>query len=305
MPSNLYVFDRTIKNVRAEEKFYNHQKTSLIKYDKSFKDLKDTLKSTPQIKQCGYIPYTETSLNAVLNSIDIWDYLGIRLQEISMLSFPIENNGSTTLTLSRDIIDSVRDVLPIELPISFNAKYGYEGGIVSYNLTNKSNNEKCILFSEIFIPPFGDELSSCAYIHEIAHTQMLVSDGTGLDILNHETIPILMEEIYAYHQDPSGNLLKRMRYFRLLNLQNHLETIFGKKPCYSDRVEIDTYIKSIIQAIKIANFYFSASEGQRKELLGYINQIFSEERNLDDMLSFYGINYLDFSLSELKRIRSK
>ena len=130
----------------------------------------------------------------------------------------------------------------------------------------------------------------CLYHHEIAHTQ-LDSWKSCNNLLDLETLPILIEEIFASKIDASGRTLEKLRNIRLLELIKFL-FIYMATPnmAYSNRIASDGYIKSILQAISLMNIYLTGSGSMKKEIQNYINRIFAEQASVQDMLNHFHSN---------------
>lgn len=302
MLKNLFKIDPTKKEVRNLEDFFGYKKTKPIKYNSDFIRLKEELEKSPEVREYNSIRYTSTSVPEVRKAYDLWDFLGIKMQELEMIDIKGELEGTMLLT---ELAKHASMVPPDKLPVSCRLMDICDGGAIFYYFTNPLSGDKYVLFQEIVVPPFGNLITGCVYAHEVSHTQMTISGGIGNDMLNVETIPMLMEQIAAFYNDPTGETLRHLRYFRLANIIYYLDTLANKDLPFKDKIDNDAWIKSTIQAVKFANIFFASSEGTRREMLNYINNLFNGSRNLDEMLAFYGIDFreCDFSSLELKRIR--
>ena len=162
--------------------------------------------------------------------------------------------------------------------------------------------DNSILYSNIILPNINNALTSCIYAHEITHSQTNSKDQCG-NILNTETLPILMEEIFCFKLDGSLKSVIRMRNLRLLWLVKNLYRLMEiKNMAFSSKIEFDTYIKSTIQAIKLSNIYINGSANIKKEIQSYINRIVAEEASLMEMLNHYEANFeeCNHTLKDLK-----
>ncbi|MDE6292656.1 MAG: hypothetical protein K2L98_03130, partial [Bacilli bacterium] len=242
----------------------------------------------------------------VKGSIELWKELGINLQQIDILdeSFPTEDGE---FAITKEFIDSIVTAHPEKLPIhfvhpfrgnQFNAKTNF------INMESPTGNveDNSILYSNILLPNINSVLTSSIYAHEITHTQVNIKNQCG-NLLNTETLPILVEEIFGYKLDRSLKSIERMRNLRLLWLVKNLYRMMEiKNMAFSSKIGYDTYIKSTIQAIKLSNIYINGSENIKKEIQRYINRIIAEEASLIEMLEHYEANFEECShkLKDLK-----
>lgn len=305
MVSNLFLLDESKKKVRAQERFHGFDKTRLIKYGEQFKTFKEECDADLVLKQYGQVFCQPTSISVVRESYQLWDALGINIHDIPFLDLGFSFMDES-IDITEDMLTDVKLVDPYELPIVISdAQNGYIGGLVSFQMFDSLSIVNKTLFLGMFLPAFGNDFTSCAYLHEVSHSQIINANAHGKDMLNREVIPILIEQIVAGKLDDRLDLLRRVRYFRINCMASNLSSLLTLEIPYESRVQVDTFIKSTIEAIKLANIYFSSKVDGQKEMLSYINSLFAGKRNVDDMLQFYDIDYQDFDLASLRKIRHR
>lgn len=288
--------DPTKQIILKEEMFYQYDETKPLLLDSTYADLYNSIVTDKSILHSEHSLGTGANIKVIKDSISLWDSLGIKLNDINVINgpFKIEDDGHFTFT--QEFLDSIVTAHPSELPIVFNESQ--EDGKLDAHLDsitigpfpNEPKNNS-ILYKEIALSKVNSKLISCMYNHEITHTQLDMVDRSCTNLLNSETIPILMEQIFASKLDSSGETLRKVRNIRLLNLARSLFTCMAvKNIAYVSKIEADTYIKSTLQAIKLANIYLSSGYGIQKEITYYINKIFSEQVSVEEMLNKYESN---------------
>lgn len=287
--------DPTIQDIRDEESFFGYEISSPLQLDSSFIDLYDEIVDDKSILYAERFLGFGASKKFVKGSIELWKELGINLQQIDILdeNFPTEEGE---FAITKEFIDSIITAHPEKLPIHlahplrgirFNAKTNF------INMESPTGNieDNSILYSNILLPNINNVLTSSFYAHEITHTQVNSKDQCG-NLLNTETLPIVVEEIFGYKLDSSLKSVERIRNLRLLwlvkNLYHQMEI---KNMAFSSKIGFDTYIKSVIQAIKLSNIYINGSDNIKKEIQSYINRIIAEEASLIEMLNYYEANF--------------
>jgi hypothetical protein len=117
---------------------------------------------------------------------------------------------------------------------------------------------------------------------------------------------MLIEQIFAYKLDPTGETLKKIRYWRLWRLAKALHNYATIKDiAYISKINFDTYIQSTLQSIKLASIYLFGNDNEKKEIIKYINKVSSGDLIVDDMLYYFGANLEEVSndLKTLKKVK--
>ena len=287
--------DPTIGDVRNREKFYGYTKCSPLYLNESFRELYNAIISDQSIMSSNNFKVSLVSEKYLKDSITIWENLGIRLQEIDMI---IESEAAKEgmFIIDQKFLDGIKSVHPFELPIKFinDSKIKMLDGKIEFiEIAIPNNSERnSVLYKNISLTNVNNELTVCAYNHEIAHTQ----SGGYTSILDTETIPIFIGDIFANKVDSSGETLKTIRYYNLLSLATMLYKLATfKNIAFISKIRMDTYIKSILQGIKLANTYLFGTPEVQKEMINYVNQIFSENLSAMDMLEKFECDFSNVS----------
>lgn len=297
--------DTTKEEILEKESFYGMEATSPLILDSQYEKLYDQIVSDKSILTSKNFLGFNVSEKQLRSSISLWDDLGIQLHDIDILdpSYGYVEDGGFVIT--QEFIDSISTDHPSRLPIVFNKRKRGKlfGHIESLSMHSPENNpdENAEIYVCIELAKTNRNLAICSYNHEIAHTQ-INSRLCSNNLLDMETIPILIEEIFASKID-DGKTLERLRNLRLLDIVRSLY-VYETVPnlAFVSRIDSDTYIKSTLQAIKLANIYLKGNENIKKEMQEYINHIFAEERSIQDMLYDYdaSIERVPKNLSKLK-----
>lgn len=299
--------DPTKQEILAKERFYGYDSSKPLILDYStYRNLYNSIIHDKNIRFSEYFLGCLVSEKQLKKSVSIWDDLGIKLYEIDILDSSYGNVEEGGFILTQEFLDAIRAGHPSILPITFNRKKRgtLYGCVESISLTASSNNpeDNGILYRNVDLSRLGKKVTTCIYNHEITHTQ-LNSKQSCQSLLDIETVPILLEAIFAGKIDPSGDTLKKLRNSRLLEIAKYLHSYLTiPNMAYVSRIESDTYIKSILQAIQLSNIYLTGNSNIRKEIQEYINRIFLEQVSVQDMLNHYNAN-LDEVPKELKRLK--
>lgn len=281
---------------RAE--FYNHEKPVPLSYDSSYVSLYNAIVNDKEIVSSINKLGGVTNLKNVKKSCYLWDTLDIDRHGVYVYNGETESQGHFVIT--KDFIDKISFLDGEKIPIEFingqKAK-NFSGKVELLTLENETGN-KGVLFSKIYLPKLGDKLTSCIYNHELTHVQLnSLENGGAKSILNTEVLPIFMEEVFAEEQDYTHETLEKIRNLRLYNIARNLSIfIKSKNLSYLSRIELDKYISSSIEAISLANIYFNNRKKVQKEMINYVNDIFNENKNVEDML-----NHFDSNLDEVAK----
>lgn len=298
--------DPTVSKILEEEQFYGYEKSKPLQLDDSFIELYDEIIRDRSILYADYFLRFGANKEFVKKSLALWGHLGIKLKSIDILDEKfMASDGDFEIT--QEFLDSITTSSPKHLPIhltspSKNQKLNAQTNLITMASPSGKVEDNGILYSNIILPSLNNVLTSSIYAHEITHTQINSKDQCG-NILNTETLPILLGEIFAYQLDKSGKNIERMRNLRLKWLVTSLYRLMTiKNMAYSSKMEIDTYIQSTIQAIKLSNIYMLDNINIKKSILEYIKMIIEEEASLKDMLDYFDANFADCS-HELKDLK--
>lgn len=281
--------DSTIKEIRDKESFYGCCETKPLSFDSSYEDLFYSIRNDESILGNVFSPSFFVNKKYVKNSISLWESLGIQLQDIDILDkyYPMDSHQGE---VTQDFLDALSASNPAQLPIVFKWFNDVEAKVVSFEMKYNNPDNYGLIFQKIILPIFNSKLTSCFYAHEIAHTQPVIMSS----LLNDETIPILVEEIFASILDPSSKTLKQIRYRRLNQLMQMLYILANvKNISFESKIIYDTYIQSTLQAIKLANTYLFGTSSLQREIIKYINQIFQGNLFIEEMLAHFEANLED------------
>lgn len=297
--------DQTKQEILKQERLYGYDPSKPLMLDfTTYHNLYSSIVDDKSILFSEYFPGFGVSEKQLRDSISIWDDLGIKLHEINILDSLYGSISEENFKITQKFVDSIKTGHPSELPITFNTRCKFYGRleiiVVRYPFNNFNKNG--FVYLNIYLSKHSRKITTCMYNHEITHTQ-LDSRNSCKSFLDSETIPILIEEIFANKMDNSGNTLEKIRNIRLYDLVRYLYS-YSSTPNmdYVSRIESDTYIKSTLQAIQLANIYLTGNSNIRKEMQEYINRIFSEQISVEDMLNKYNANFDEVpkSLKKLK-----
>lgn len=298
--------DPTVNDIQHKEEFYGLDKTKPLVYDYSYQKLYDEIINDKIIMRNSWFPFHRINKFNVIDSINLREQLGLKLREVNFLdeSFTTINN---TITFDEKFQKAINYGKVRNIPVEFSDGKDMNGGCQIFECEpTEEGEEKGIIIEKIEVPILNDTLSSCAYGHEIAHTQLLNINQATNNLLNTETIPIFIEQLFASIIDPTNRSLLRYRYFRLCDIVNKL-SVFDKQKnlAYVSKIIYDMYIQSTLQAIKLFSTYSFSDENVKKEIIFYINKIFSGDILIEDMLNHFEANLDEVpkELKILKRIR--
>ncbi len=293
--------DESIDEVVADEEFYNYEKTKLHNFDSSYEDLYQDILNDDSIVFDYFYPEYNFDKKYVLNSFNLWKELGISLHNINIFKLGINEN--TFKKVNRIFLNSFKEKDPSRLKLKFERIPMWKSQV--HMLEVDEDIYKGIVFYKIILPKVEKKLASTTYAHELTHTQLLTRDGGTLSIHNEEMIPIFMEYVFAtIQEDPKFNL-RYVQNERLMSICKFLKDLSSNKSMnYFKRVELEKYIISSIQAIRLFNIYYSGSEEIKKEILSDINKLLNGEIIVEDIINKYNVSYDNKkpNLKELKLI---
>ena len=280
--------DISINNVKNDEMFYNYVQTDLHKFDKSFEDLFNYILEDREIELSNVYPRKNFNKKYVLDSIKLWDSLGITLHNIN--AFKIFRNGSLFVVHDTGSFDSFKSVDPSHLKVKFKHISQWDSRVVLREIDEP--NYKNIAFNKIILPRVDKKLTSTIYAHELSHTQLMTANGGCNSIYNEETIPILMEFIFADSLDNTSKTMKYVNNERLISVRNFINNLtLGNRLSFEYRVMCEKYIISSLHAIELFRIYQKSPDNIKKEMLKDIKSIFDSEKNVEDMTDKYNVNY--------------
>ena len=303
---NLIEGDPTVEEIRYKERFFEFDETKPLEYDTSYVELYNALVGDKDLRKNSKLPIYRIDKNRVINSIKIWENLGIKLHDIELLdkSYKIKNGY---FVVDKKFQESLNLAQPKKIPVVFSNNQVLEGKCNYFTLESSENKDKkSVIFRDIIVPILNNNLSICAYGHEISHTQLTsVWEGTN-NLLNIETIPIFIEQLFAYITDPTTNTLLKYRCFRLYDLVEKLYIIDQHKNlAYISKITYDTFIQSTLQAIKLFNTYAFGNANIQDEFIKYINKIFAGDILIEEMLNHFEANLdqVEKDSSILKKVK--
>ena len=133
-----------------------------------------------------------------------------------------------------------------------------------------------------------------AYIHEIAHTQLMSKKGSILNFKNQEVIPIFLELLASANID-DGKLLNDSVKIRLRELASGMKLLkYKSNSNMFDKENIlksCSYIESTLVALDLFDLYCNSSISTQKEILSNIENIFEGKQATELVLDNYDINY--------------
>ena len=244
-------------------------------YDSSFVLLRDSIMDDFEIMSLKQ-PIGRPCKNRVRKSVRLWEDMGIKLHDVNCFRYPR--------------LHIIKLIHPCRIPIEVGDYFdvGYYSYIETfYNSVGMVANGNTLV-GRIHLSRTNEMLSVCGYNHEITHSQLFSDKGSCTNILNSETLPILMECIFADYIDPTGRSLEMLGKIRISDIAEKIfELSTRTEITYEERVTSDTYVKSTLQAISLINRYVSSNRPARKEMLGDVRRIFNGMFTVEDMISKY------------------
>lgn len=300
--SNLFDFnlredDPTMKRIRSVEKFYELSKSMPEKYDQKYLDFAYQVFADKSIMNNFHFELKHHSESFVRNSARLWGELGFELQDVQYFKKPIKAWDRPYGEMDLDFVQALEIGSPLDIILNFMDDY-LETGVDQWEFTSEKGDG--VIFKKLDLPKFEKKINSTIYAHEVAHVELLDAGG-GIDhYKNKDVIPIVIEELFA---DRLGvlELSKNNRFATLaqaiIDISNHPDMDFRT------RIDKEGYLYSIIQAMSIANIYFSSNDRVKKEIVGDINGIFAAEQTTEEMLDKYDCNFKDIepNVKVLKR----
>lgn len=280
--------DDSYNIVETDEKFYNYDRTILHRFDKTYEELYHVLLDDDEIAFNYIYPKNNFDKKYVLRSINVWKSLGINLHNLNI--FKLFRTGNMIVISSRGLLGSYTNKDCRKLKLDFQDIPQWESKLILKEIDEE--DFKSLVFNKIILPKVEKKLASTIYAHEMTHAQMMVYEGGTNSIFNEETLPILMELIFADELDPSINTLKLVNNERLISICKFIDILSrGNDVKYSDRVTSEKYIVSSLQAIELFKIYSLSTTRGKKEMLEDVNNIINGFNIVEDMLDKYQIDY--------------
>lgn len=215
---------------------------------------------------------------------EIWNLFNKRVQSLSMLITLYNQLGKRTH--------------PFDIPLSYEYDDNY-CAITELHIPTCDKEEFLkqmnIYFNRIILSRKITSILGISYTHELTHTQLLGNRGIIKDFYNMELLPIFMELLYAYKTDSSFKLFKTLLAERINYLLEIFDRIYkyyeGSKQTKMDAMFCSKYLTSILMALKLFNKYIYGSNELKKEIMGWIQQVFDGLMCLEDMLAHFEISY--------------
>lgn len=165
------------------------------------------------------------------------------------------------------------------------------------------NNRIWTFYKKIGIQNNFTEFTSSAVTHEITHTQQGLEQGVLNYYNNIEFLPILLE-MFHYMEKFSFNehLIERtfLRRFKMLIQDIYSLPLQRFLNDEDNIITLNQYIESTLKAIGFAEIYQNSSESIKKEIFGNIQNIFSANKSVEDLLNKYNISF-DSSVDIVKK----
>ena len=296
--------DPTINYIRDKERFFGFEKCNPTSFSREIKELAIEIFSDKELYNDFEFSKENFDINYVNSSKSIWKELGIGLPPIHMYksSFDPETameDGHVTLSFLKSIILGY----PTDLPITIT-----DGSLnVSARATYLDYFDKNgIVFQDVVLPKVEKKSCSVIYAHELTHVAMDEARGGCEFFTNRETLPILIELLFADSMKDQA-LMDKIIKRRLSYLASVIADIHDNKDMpFSKRIVLESYVMSIIQSLTIFNIV-KDDDNSIKDIIEDINKVFKEEILTEHMLEKYDADYrnTDLKVKTLKRHMSR
>lgn len=273
-------------------KLYNE-----IMQDHDIYDVNSKLKKKNRLLDFSY-----PSKEKIKKAIELYDTLGISLRELDMMDYTTFENKPW-----KEEKETISKVEPREIPIylydspTLCGKFRPTFGEVDIVTVKGRNDEPIKAISGIGVEKNIVKVAGAFYNNQIAHAEIDTIDGSVLNYLDKDTVPIFIEQLTGYYKNPEVHAL--VRNARLLDLAENIKDlkIFNRDEY---RKVLDNYktIVSTLKAFKLLDVYLAGGSMIRDEIHNYIEHIFCGELTVDSLLSRYGID-IDNSERPLKTLK--
>jgi len=294
--------DSSIKEIREKEEFYGMEQTNPRSFSDKYIDFSNEVLLNQNIIDNFVYERGTPNKDKIRSSGKIWSELGIKLQDVQFVK---EENKDLEFEgrIDKRFCDALEISSPLNIPITFIDNY-----LDTYVLTLHISMKDCnsVVFRKVFLPKLEDKINSVIYSHELTHTE-LNDAGSGIKkYINKETIPIFIEQLFADKIDQ--RTLELCRNNRFATVAAGIEEMrTNKKLSFKSRIDLETYLISTIQATNLANIYFESNKKIKKEMIKYINKLFTGELKTEDMLEHFDSSFdeIEPSLKKLQKIKKR
>ena len=292
---NMKESDNSIDLINKIENFYGLEKTRPTIFSKDLIDLKNEIFNDLDIMNSLSYENNDIDHLFVNRSTIIWKNFGINHNRVQYYkpNIVFENkivNGKFT----KEFCDGLDEGFPTDIPVEYVDDFQKAMIDTEYIELEK---HRSILFKKIILPNIEKKVVSCIYAHEITHANQDMAGGGIKKITNIETLPIFIELLFSKELGVNDKVINHRLGFLAGGIG---ELLINKDINFEKRIKIETYIISIIQALDLYNKF---EENDKAEFINYINQIFSGEKEVEQMLDNYDSNFKDIKpkLKVLKR----
>lgn len=290
--------DCSISDVRRREQFFHMEQYHPVDFDKSYVNLMNDILLTRKIVDNSTIAEYAYDRTFVLNSIRLWEDLGIRLRNVPILTNQYDISRFRGYA-TPDMVAATYVGEPSQVPMVC-VPGGLERAFVSTFNVNMFGVNRALAYN-IILPQMHRRAMSAVYAHEITHLQMYNAGGGARIITNDETLPIMMEEIAANMIDETGRTFNVIRNNRMHCIANSIKKLQQSADMsYYNKMKYDDYIISGIQGINLANIFHLGNYSLKREMIRDLDRVFAGQIVTEDVLYKYGSKIEDIP----KRIRT-
>ena len=284
--------DNTIVLGEYYTKLYNG-----IMQDQDIYDINSKLKKKYRLMDFSY-----ASKEKIKKNIELYEDLGIKLRNLDLMDYTTYESRPW-----KEEKETIKKVHPKDIPIylfdsptlcgQFRPTFG-ELDIV----TVKGRNDVPIkAISGIGVEKNTSKVAGSFYNNQIAHAEIDTIDGSVLNFLDKDVVPIFFEQLTAYLRNPEVYIL--VRNARLLDLAENIKDLhIFNKDSYLKVLDNYKNILSTLKAFNLLDTYLSSNESTKKEIMNYIQSIFNAEITVDSLLSKFEID-IDSSEKSLKTLK--
>lgn len=291
----------SIPSLREQIKLRGHQEEPIIVIPtKELLAIKSILDQTDMSK----LTSRRTNLKYVLDESRAFYERNFRLIDVPFLK---ENK------IGPIRIDRYGTIHPFGLPIKKeNIEDSFFGSLNEVLL--KGEKEHDIFYKSVSLPKRTSDITKLSYSHELAHSQLNHVKGLIKSYNNSEVISIFIELLMSLQSNQDESLLRQHDYRRLTELK---EIITELEQYKNQAVEVDSidddnlieasaYATSTLKAYQLFFKYYYGDTSIKKEILSSIQNVFYQNRSIEDTLQDYDITFASSQnstqlLSYLKR----
>ena len=147
-----------------------------------------------------------------------------------------------------------------------------------------------LLPSHIVLRDTINILSIPTYAHELVHTQLIKNEALIENYFNREVISIFIEKVLSYHLNE--RLSYEIYFYRLCALRYSLREYrkhFGEIKVGEFKQRC--YIEGTLKAAHLFDIYVRSNSAIKLEILNDIEEVFKENKTVEDILNKYAITY--------------